>query len=511
MIRLAVVCLALSIGAFFYVENQAQAQALQLAKPFTGQVNKTISGALSKRLNNMGFASNDPIYAATMAASQNVVQLALVGGTVATTVAAVSTAPVWLSVALGLGAAYEIYDFTMGKLDFNADVATGPYLQATASGSSPVSYVPPGPAPEITSPLVVNPWPHNYADVPVGQMVVRPSDMSVCAYIGAYHFCGPDVATLRAQAYTIHHNGMAASGTISTSGTLRTVYTPEEVIFLSQSGPTVVSCTISKTCPEAINHRYIESYNLRLDALKQYQEGGVWYDYVYEPGETPPADMIVAKTLTYFVYPNPDYLQPGKLMSVNDAATKLDTGDLQTHADPELLAAIANKIWQEAAQQPGYEGAPYDVNNPVTAQDILDDIAAGLYPHPTNYDLLSLPYPSGSTQVAFDPEAIPAPDAAPSQEVQLDLGPDPGIGEPMLEDSPTGQTIVGYVLGLMPTFSAFTIPAHQSECLMPTFDFFGNTMSMQGACQMVEDQRAILSTIFSAIWSVAAFTFVLRA
>ncbi|MBT9540266.1 hypothetical protein [Thiobacillus sp.] len=481
-----------SIGVLVYVEKEAQAQALQLAKPFTGKVNKAIASTLGKRLNTMGFAANDPIYTATLASAETVVGGAIAAGSVAATVASIGTAPVWLSVALGLGAAYEIYDFSMGQFEVKA-VSPASTVQISQGTITHAPALPP-PFTGTDYSVVPTDLPYDYADPGVGNAIQYPSDQKICAtmtggFTASGTYCGNTTQEIFDQVYKRHIHSI-----ISTEITNRHALTIN-IVDGYTSGPTKVVCTISPLiCPDGIRYAY-----------SRYQTVNYTFDDYGTPGSgTDPS------TLTYYIFNNPKYVDSTKNYSLNDAASKLTESDLNTFADPEILAAIANKIWQQAAQQPGYLGAPYDVQNPVTAADILADVAAGLYPHPTNYDLLSLPSPDAATAPALDPTAQPVQSPATDQ-VTVDLGPDPGIAEPALEDAPTGASILTHVMGLLPSVSAFTIPVHTADCVMPSFDFFGTTMTMQGACDLIEQQRAMLSLLFTAIWGIAGLVTVLRA
>lgn len=489
---LAVLALMLAVSAFVY--SEVQAQALQLAKPFTGKINKAVASSLGKRLNTMGFAANDPIYGATLAAAETVVAGSIAAGSVAATVAAVGSAPVWLSVALGIGAAYEIYDFSVGQFEVKADAAT----QRVSLASGTIYKAPPLPAPytpvysEIPTDL-----PYDYADPGVGNRIAYPNDQKICAVAGAAVLCGNTVAEIENQAFIRYVAGLVPTYNYNNGNESKVLTSNVPSV---SSGPTKVVCTLSPiNCPEAIRYNYSRSFTTNYTLT------------YYLP---PPAQVIPVSTTTSYsfsIFNNPNYVDSSRAYTLNDAAAKLQASDLSTLADPELLAAIANKLLQQAAQQPGYEGAPYDVNNPITAEDILADVAAGLYPHPTNYDLLSLPSPDVATAPQLDPEASPLPDAAPEGSVTVDLGPDPGIASPGLEDAPTGVSIVGHVMGLLPSLSNFSVPAHASTCEAPSFDFYGSTYTMQSMCDLLEGQRDVLSVLFSLTWSVVSLGIVLRA
>lgn len=474
------------------------AQSSALTKPFNGYINKAVSNTIVKKLQTMGFAANDPIYGITLAAAETTLAAATVGGSVAATVGAIGSAPVWLSVALGLGAVYEIYDFTMGQYAFHAVPGTN-----TVQLRAGTVNVTPAPPPAWTSPFAVPPvLPTDWADPGVGNQVKYPNDLKLCAsfsIIGVGTFgpvlkttgtvCGNTVAQLDEQVATYFYTAIAMGYNGTYGGA---TYQVNSVTLNSTAGPTKISCAISPLiCPEGVRYQYDKFYTTNRS------------------NNVEPGTVNVATRYQYFVFNNPNYVDNTKAYALNDAASKLQTPDLNTRADPELLAAIANKIWQQAAQQPGYAGAPYDVANPVTAADVLSDIAAGVYPHPTVADLLSMVAATLQTAPRLDPTAQPV--EVTESTAKVDLGPDPGITQPTLETVPSGNAIVAQVMGLLPSLSGFTMPAHTSTCEAPTFSFFNSTQTMQPMCDLLEQQRALLSTIFSAAWGIVSLLIVLKA
>lgn len=488
------------------------AESSLLTKPFNGYVNKAVSNTIVQKLKTMGFAANDPIYGITLAAAETTIAVATVGGSVAATVGAVGSAPVWLSVALGLGAAYEIYDFAMGRYDYHAIPST-PSFQVT-SGTISVALAPP-PAP--VSPINTDPFPlpTDWSDPGIGVRVAYPSNMKFCAtYSVAYGnepvptnpvrrassgtVCGDGQAEVQQQAYSYFMNGYVGFNRTSPSGFF--TYSMLALSQIAQSGPTKISCTInSLNCPEGIGYTHTKNYNMTYRTV----------DHRVTPNSI--SDLTTTASYTYVIFNNPSYVDPARAYSLNDAVSKLDATDLNSRADPALLAALANKIWQQAAQQVGYAGAPYDAANPVTEANVLADLAAGLYPHPTVADLLTLISPNAQTAPSLDPAAVPVEATNPATTVNVDFGPNPGIQQPTLETTPTGTAIVAQVMGLLPSLSGFTMPAHTSTCSAPTFTFFNSTQTMQPMCDLLEQQRVLLSTIFSAMWGVVSLAMVLKA
>lgn len=481
--------IALVLVSSLFALSISQSQAFVLAKPFTGKINKAVATTIVKKIESRGFAAYDPVYAATLQSTEAVLNTAVAAGSVAATAAAIGSAPVWLSVALGIGAAYEIYDWTMGQYEFKADPATQKVKLITSGAANTPEFTAPAPG---VAPIPPSLLPIDYSNPGVGNQVNYPNDLPLCATLAATQYsarlCGPSVQVIQAQADTIIRNYIIELNAANSNRQLLSI-TP------NYPNPTKLNCTInSYICPQGVNYQYAYTYGYSYKTL--------------DNGQT----LSTTVTGNYQIFNNPYYIQPGKLTTLNDAAAKLTEPDLASRADPALIAAVANKLWQQAAQQPGYQGAAYNPADVITEEDILSAINTGLFAWPTVSDLLSALSANPQTQPQLDPNAQPVEQPSqPSPEVTLDLGPDPGIGQPGLENTPTGESIVQSVMGLLPSLSAFTIPQHTSQCEAPAFEFFGNQYSLQVMCDQLENQRALLSTIFSAIWGVASLALILRA
>lgn len=58
--------------------------------------------------------------------------------------------------------------------------------------------------------------------------------------------------------------------------------------------------------------------------------------------------------------------------SIATAAASVPSSERAQPINPELVAAGTNGLWQQASQQPDYQGVPYDPSNPITTQDATD-------------------------------------------------------------------------------------------------------------------------------------------
>lgn len=68
-------------------------------------------------------------------------------------------------------------------------------------------------------------------------------------------------------------------------------------------------------------------------------------------------------------------------MSVDAAIAAIPAADLAKPLSPQVVADLANALWEQASEQPGYQGVPYPSTAPITSGDITTangpDTAAG--------------------------------------------------------------------------------------------------------------------------------------
>jgi len=131
-------------------------------------------------------------------------------------------------------------------------------------------------------------------------------------------------------------------------------------------------------------------------------------------------------------------------------------------------------------------------------------------PQPATTSPWTLPSNPTSTTQDTSVATSPSTNAASANPLE-NLGPDPGIGSPTLETTPTAQQILAPILGLMADFRSFVVPAHESTCPKPTFQLFGKSIVMDAHCNIAEQQRAALYAVMAAVWLLAGALIVLRA
>jgi len=191
---------------------------------------------------------------------------------------------------------------------------------------------------------------------------------------------------------------------------------------------------------------------------------------------------------------NPDY---SKLLSALDnIPLKID----------DLTKSI-NDLFMAGASQPDYEGVPITSSNPVTA----DEVRAA-YPQIDSLKQSEWLKPAQVSETAPLNVSIPSPTAVGTAEnpAKVDLGEDPGVASPELEDIPTADDILKPIITM---FSGYddSVQLRQVACPVYTVDLFGHHYVMDSQCELSEANKSLIAAVFLAFWGFTAFRIVLRA
>jgi hypothetical protein len=210
--------------------------------------------------------------------------------------------------------------------------------------------------------------------------------------------------------------------------------------------------------------------------------------------------------------------------TLTTAVNAIPATDLQRPLNPELVAALANALWQRAAAQPGYQGLPYPQSNPITPAEALAFQQANPANWPTveNFvqprqttvsNVVSLPssVPSStSTPTSFTTSPNPST-VNPSTQTLINLGADPAIPPPTLEPTPTASQILAPILNLMPTLRAFQVSSHSAICPKPSLSLLGKTFVMESHCTLIDTIKPILQAAMNFGWAAIALFIILSA
>ncbi len=226
--------------------------------------------------------------------------------------------------------------------------------------------------------------------------------------------------------------------------------------------------------------------------------------------------------IAYAPYSPPVQTQSNVMLDT--AIASLPSSDRDLPVASPWMADLTDALWQDAASQPGYQGLPYPADNPVGSADVgtIQSSSPGTYPSVgdlvapgadgsssssgTSTSPISSPY--GVT----DPAAASSPAATnPGSGAQVNLGPDPGVGAPNLESTPTAAQILSPLLNLLPDFRSFATPGHTGTCPQPSFSWEGTTYTWTKHCELIEQNRSLITQAFVVAFSLAAALIVLTA
>lgn len=504
-VRIIIFLLILSV-AF-----RADAQAVPA---FNGAVNKMLGKVIENNAIRRGFAANDPRMLATYSGASTVA--ASIAADVAVTAATAASAPVWLSLAAGLGAAAVVGGLAYGayKLFFDdSSSKAGFYVKKPGTGTT-------GQTPPATPSIVPNSYTNTIStyDAPVGSTL------------------NPGTTVYSPPKFPLDAKGVPISAT------------QEYYILPSYFSGLWLTCNVTSECMQiAIDYYKKAGAIINPDAglkcnpvIYNTADGGypTHQSCSFQYKMNPDGSWMVASGTMDFTR-NPYYAgtPPQDVKgSVSDILSQMDPVELAKPADPETIAKLADGLWQKAAAQPGYNGLPYSVTDPVTAADAKAVQAANPASWPKNSDLVSPVAPAAGKPVvvnpAFDPAANPntgdntntspssglqnvnvmnTPNVNIANKVQIEWGTDPAVASPSLEAIPTGQAILSPVLKLMPTLRNFVVPSHTSECPKPTFNIFNKSIVMDSHCTLLDGVRSTLYAVMAFVWLMLAALIVLRA
>ena len=193
------------------------------------------------------------------------------------------------------------------------------------------------------------------------------------------------------------------------------------------------------------------------------------------------------------------------------SALPLRDEDRSPPLSPELMAALANGIWQGAAANPAYPGIPFTQGRAFTPTDMAKFAAAHPDIYPQLPDILTQALgPNGGLIKVADQTTIINNTTNNHTENKVDLGEDPGIPPPTLEET-TASSILSPLLGLFPELRSYSVPAHGAVCPQGSVDLWGKTFYLNYQCVLLEKHRQAIFAVFQLCWVLSSLFIFLRA
>lgn len=223
--------------------------------------------------------------------------------------------------------------------------------------------------------------------------------------------------------------------------------------------------------------------------------------------------------------------------TMQQAVAALTDAQKAQQVNSETLATMVNLLWQKAAADPSYSGAPYVATRPITSTEVQ----AWMDKNPTIKPTVeSLVAPVTNTSTGFAPSAptavnqpvapvlSPTPPVVTSPSpvsvsgpvtvtgsvavtgpVQVDFGTNPATPSPTLDAPDWLQPL----LNMLPGWRSASFVA-QGQCYTPSFDLrpvIPTVVTLSSHCNLLEAQRSSLSSVMAVVWAMVAAFIVLAA
>lgn len=540
-------CCMLFMCSLMLVQQQqgfAQAQAVAPVANFV--VNRAVAGSLTRVAIARGFAANDPRIAATMVGVGSSMTAVNVVATVGGVALAVAGAPVWLTVAGGLGILAIGAAIVAGTTELKVD---GGVVTVSNGAAALPPYAPPG----------TNFLPATDTDyVQIAQLLADGSKLyrspetsgSICP-AGSGNPC----ETLQLQSFT-------------------TIFYRRDMLCLN--GGSRAYCANG-------GMGIVIGYTSLQDFADHYWDGAVWSgpggggqylrnkkSFAADPPlavswNTNGTGSITGKVITtmeckqgsptgsncpgfpstvtetFFSSNESPSLQvrkwgppaPQQFATLDDAVAGLDATSKGAKISSDTLSKMVNKAWQHAAAQPGYTGLPYSATDPVTPAEVQAWQFENPALNPTLGDMLVPAVAPGTGSIPIsvdaggstnpDPDPTPNPNPPPTPvgtanvnvvnvpTVRVEWGADPGVLAPSLEQTPTAGAILAPLLNLMPSLRSFVVPSHSSVCPKPSFSVFEKHIVMDTHCAVLDESKPTLYAVMAFVWLMLGTVIILRA
>lgn len=205
----------------------------------------------------------------------------------------------------------------------------------------------------------------------------------------------------------------------------------------------------------------------------------------------------------------PGYVSGGtpvtKVVPVQDALATLKEADLAKELNPKVVADIANSVWSQASNEPGYGGVPYSPSYAATSSDVAASTSTATKP-----SLGDLVVPDGQFGSDTATNPYPDPDTRTGGDSTV-IGKDPGIASPILETPYTAQQIISPIENSMPFLRNLELPVKSATCPTYSFEWNGKNFVADVHCALIEKYKSVIQIIASICWSLVALRMILSA
>jgi hypothetical protein len=449
---------------------------------YTGQINSAVGSVIKFKASKWGFAANDPKIAATTAAVSTAVTT-LAGGLAVGALTTIS----WPALLVGAG----VSALVSGALYLGVDgLVNWWYGSGENEGKVQVSGSGMPSGNKADFPVMVTTWPEFLTIYGPGQDVwLQPTSGTTPRHIQTFK-------------------------SVCNRGEGVTIFCNEAMQSASQPNCTYNSIPYQGVCSAAsspfpgVNGYWASSYRNSAVVTASHIDPVTHVNVIDQTVATMAWDFIAPSTapLKYPGY-TPSWITPKQ--AIIDTPASQGTVKL---SDAQI-AALVNAVWKLAQQN---APIPYSSSDPVTPGDVASWRSANPQLAPTVGNLFEPITSVGSDTVPIPLPGEPGSGTTPGGPGQtIDLGPDPGIKAPNLDETPTATSILAPIFNLMPDLRSFVMPAHSSTCPVLVFDMVsfhgGWYWTMNSHCNLVDSNRNLISVAMILIWTLTAAFIILKA
>jgi hypothetical protein len=245
--------------------------------------------------------------------------------------------------------------------------------------------------------------------------------------------------------------------------------------------------------------------------------------------------------------PPPVTTTPVNYSNADNAAKALPDSVAKGELNPAVVAAAVNAAWKNAQSANDSGGVPWSASSPITADDVSSWASSSAGGTLSVSDFTASAGSAGSLSLGTGSMTAPATGTSAGSGTStgtgtgtgtttgsgtstgtstdtgtkapvtdgtgttINWGPNPNVGVPNLEDTPTTASILDPIFNILPEMRNFSAPSHQSECPTASFTLYGKLYTLDSHCSLFEKNRSVLATAMLLAFSIAALFIVLRA
>lgn len=199
--------------------------------------------------------------------------------------------------------------------------------------------------------------------------------------------------------------------------------------------------------------------------------------------------------------------EPAKVVTATELADLLS----DTQLDNWTVADMLTDLLSQAASKTGYEGVPFTDDDYITDTEVANALKS-LNGTLTAASLMTSAEDKNGNIVISNTTNVGGDTSNETTiEAKVDLGEDPNIKSPELEETPTGKQILAPIQESMPFLNDFKITGRDAQCPVARFSVFDHDYVIDKHCDLIEQNRKLIELFVSILWAFVALRAVLKA